>query len=195
MDIKGKHIILGSNSPRRKELLAGMGIPFDVDTRTGFDENFASLHDDPATLPARMSEGKSLGFHRPLSPGEILITADTLVLCEGEALGKPKDRADAVRMLKKLSGKPHSVITAVTLRSLKHSETVSDEAIVYFKELSDDEINYYVDTFKPFDKAGAYAIQEWIGFIGIPKIDGSFYTIMGFPVALVYKELLSFIEE
>ena len=192
MDIKGKKIILGSNSPRRKELLAGLDIEFTVDTGNTFEEVY-----DPATpherIPEVLSEGKSYGFHRPLAEGEVLITSDTLVLCEDRVMGKPRSREEAFDMLRFLSGKEHKVITAITVRDSQRCKTSSDTAIVFFKELSDNEIEYYVDTFKPFDKAGAYGIQEWIGYIGIGKIEGSFFTIMGLPVHLVYQELLKFI--
>ena len=192
MDIKGKKIILGSNSPRRKELLAGLDIEFTVDTGNTFEEVY-----DPVTpherIPEVLSEGKSYGFHRPLAEGEVLITSDTLVLCEDRVMGKPRSREEAFDMLRFLSGKEHKVITAITIRDSQRCKTSSDTAIVFFKELSDNEIEYYVDTFKPFDKAGAYGIQEWIGYIGIGKIEGSFFTIMGLPVHLVYQELLNFI--
>ena len=192
MDIKSKKIILGSNSPRRKELLAGLDIEFTVDTGNTFEEVY-----DPATpherIPEVLSEGKSYGFHRPLAEGEVLITSDTLVLCEDRVMGKPRSREEAFDMLRFLSGKEHKVITAITVRDSQRCKTSSDTAIVFFKELSDNEIEYYVDTFKPFDKAGAYGIQEWIGYIGIGKIEGSFFTIMGLPVHLVYQELLNFI--
>lgn len=193
MDLKGKKIILGSNSPRRKELLAGLNIDFIVDTGNTFEETY-----DPSTpheqIPEVLSKGKSYGFHRPLEEDEILITSDTLVLCGDRVMGKPHSREEAYDMLRFLSGREHKVITAVTIRDTKSCTTSSDTAIVNFKELSDNEIYYYIDNFKPFDKAGAYGIQEWIGYIGIGKIEGSYFTIMGFPVHLVYQELLKFIE-
>ena len=141
-----------------------------------------------------MSEGKSGGFHRQLGPDEILLTSDTMVICDGKALGKPHGREEAISMLRFLSGKCHSVVTAITLRDASRSKTVSDKAFVHFKELTDNEIEYYVDNYKPYDKAGAYAIQEWIGYIGITKIDGSFFTIMGLPIHLVYQELEYFLK-
>lgn len=192
MDIKGKRIILGSNSPRRKELLAGLNIDFTVDTGNNFEERYSS-GTPHMQVPVLMAEGKSHGFHRPLAGDEILITSDTMVLCGNEILGKPKDKADAIRMLRLLSGRDHQVVTAVTLRDCRRCETISDVAHVWFKELTDNEIDYYIEHFKPFDKAGAYGIQEWIGYIGITRIEGSFYTIMGFPVHLVYKKLTGFI--
>ena len=192
MDTKGKKIILGSNSPRRKELLAGLNIEFTVDTGNTFEEIYSE--DTPHhRIPEVLSEGKSYGFHRPLEEDEILITSDTLVLCEDRVMGKPRSREEAIDMLRCLSGREHKVITAITLRDSMSRKTSSDTAIVRFKELSDNEIEYYIDTFKPFDKAGAYGIQEWIGYIGIGQIKGSFFTIMGLPVHLVYQELLNFI--
>ena len=192
MDLKGKRVILGSNSPRRKELLSGLNIDFTVDTGNDFEERYSP--DTPhMQVPVLMAEGKSAGFHRPLAEDEILITSDTMVLCGEEILGKPQGREDAVRMLRLLSGRDHQVVTAVTLRTARRMETVSDTAHVWFKELTDEEIDYYVDVCRPFDKAGAYGIQEWIGYVGITRIDGSFYTIMGFPVHLVYDRLNDFI--
>ena len=192
MDTKGYHIILGSGSPRRKELLGELGLEFEVDTRNTFEEVYSE--DTPQeNIPEVLSMGKSLGFHRELSENEILITSDTLVLCEGRVMGKPRDREDAADMLKALSGKSHKVITAVTFRNAERSKTVSDTALVHFKELTDSEIDYYIDNYHPFDKAGAYGIQEWIGYIGIDKIEGSYFTIMGLPVHKVYELLNEFI--
>ena len=189
MDTKGKKIILGSNSPRRKELLAGLDIDFQVDTGNVSEEIY-----DPETpqerIPEVLSEGKSYGFHRNLEDGEILITSDTLVLCGDRVMGKPRSREDAIDMIRCLSDKSHKVITAITLRDKERCVTMSDTAVVHFKELTDNEIEYYIDTYKPFDKAGAYGIQEWIGYMGIDKIEGSYFTIMGLPVHLVYEELL-----
>lgn len=193
MDTKGKKIILASGSPRRKELLAGLNIDFETDTKNTFEETY-----DPETpherIPEVLSEGKSYGFHRPLEDNEILITSDTLVLCDGRVMGKPHSREEAYDMLRWLSGREHKVITAITIRDSRQCRTSSDTAIVTFNKLSDSEIYYYIDNFKPFDKAGAYGIQEWIGYIGIGKIKGSFFTIMGLPVHLVYQELSNFID-
>ena len=197
MKLDGKHIILGSNSPRRRELLKGLDIDFEVDTGNNFEESFAP--DTPFDqVPRLMAEGKSKGFHRPLKEGEILITADTMVILPpeggkaGEILGKPKDRQDAIRMLRDLSGRKHHVTTAVTLRSCKKTQTFEVTTQVWFKALSQEEITYYVDTYKPFDKAGAYAIQEWIGHVGITRIEGSYFNVVGFPVQRVYEALLTF---
>ncbi len=198
MDLKGKHIILGSNSPRRRELLKGLDIDFEVDTRNNFKEHFdASTPYDK--VPRLMAEGKSAGFHRPLEDNEILITADTMVILPataqrpGEILGKPKDREDACRMLRDLSGREHHVTTAVTIRSNAASRTFDVTTQVSFKALTEEEISYYVDTYKPFDKAGAYAIQEWIGHIGITRIEGSYFNVVGFPVQRVYEALQAFL--
>ena len=192
MDIKDKKIILASASPRRKELLAGLCVDFEVDTRNNFEEVI-----DPEipheNIPEVLSVGKSYGFHRALENNEILITSDTLVLREGKVMGKPASREEAYEMLKMLSGQDHKVITAVSIRDHKRIVTFSDTAIVSFKPLTDSEIYFYIDNFKPFDKAGAYGIQEWIGYIGIERIEGSYFTIMGFPVHLVYKHLQDFI--
>ena len=192
MDLKGKNIVLGSNSPRRKELLAGLDIDFTVDTGNHFEEVY-----DPATpierIPEVLSEGKSYGFHRELAENEILITSDTLVMCGERVMGKPHTREEAIDMLQALSGREHKVITAITLRDNTRCHTSSDTAIVFFNNLSNNEIEYYIDNYKPFDKAGAYGIQEWIGYAGINKIEGSYFTIMGLPVHLVYQELNKFI--
>ena len=192
MNTNGKKIILASASPRRKELLAGLCVDFEVDTRNNFEEIYSSdiPHEE---IPEVLSVGKSYGFHRPLEEDEILITSDTLVLCEGEVMGKPSSREEAYDMLKMLSGQEHKVITAVSIRNHERIVTFSDTSIVSFKSLTDNEIYFYIDTFKPFDKAGAYGIQEWIGYIGIDRIEGSYFTIMGFPVHLVYKHLQDFI--
>ena len=192
MDLHGKRIILASNSPRRRELLGGLDIDFTVDTRVDFEEKF-----DPATphveVPALMARGKSHGFFRALEPDEILITADTMVLLDKAILGKPQDRDDAVRMLSMLSGREHEVITGVTIRDCSREETFSDVTFVRFKSFTADEIAYYVDRFRPYDKAGAYGIQEWIGYIGTTGLRGSFYNVMGFPVQRVYEALLRFL--
>ena len=168
MDTKGKKIILGSASPRRRELLAGLDLEFTVDTGNTFDEVYdADVPTDD--IPSVLSKGKSYGFHRVLENDEIL-------------------------MLKSLSGRDHKVITAITIRDNTKCRTSSDTAVVHFKSLTNSEIEYYVDAYKPFDKAGAYGIQEWIGYIGIDRIDGSYFTIMGLPVHLVYSELQYFLD-
>lgn len=187
-----KRIILGSNSPRRKELLAGLEIDFTVDTGNNFKERVEpglEAHE----VPRRLSAGKSHGFHRPLESDEVLITSDTVVIVENEVLGKPRNRRDAVNMLHKLSGRVHEVVTAVTLRDVSKEFTFSVSTRVHFEELSEEEIAHYVDKYQPFDKAGAYGIQEWIGYVGISSIEGSFYNVMGFPVHRVWHELQRFL--
>lgn len=201
MDLKNKRIILASGSPRRRELLAGLNIEFEVDTRNDFEEAYSP--DTPhRQVPALMSEGKSMGFHRALEEDEIIITSDTMVLCipEGEGsvdqspiLGKPHSREEAVAMLRMLSGRDHEVITSVTVRDCSRMRTECDTTLVSFRELTDAEIDYYVDNFRPFDKAGAYGIQEWIGYVGITGIKGSYFNVMGFPTHLVYSMLQEFI--
>ena len=187
-----KNIILGSNSPRRKELLKCLDVDFTVDTGNTFEEN---LEPDltPCEVPVHMSIGKSHGFHRPLSQDEVLLTADTIVIADGKALGKPHSREEAVAMLEELSGRDHLVVTAVTLRDSSREKTVSDCTRVWFRELDRKEIDYYVDTYRPFDKAGAYGIQEWIGYVGVTSIHGSYFNVMGLPVQRIYNELATFI--
>ena len=188
MDLKGKKLILASASPRRRELLAGLDLDFEVDTRNNFIECYESgtPHRD---IPAVLSRGKSEGFHRPLADDEILLRSDTLVLCGEEVMGKPQGREDALRMLRRLSDGWHEVITAVTVRSNSYSKTLSDVAKVHFKALTDSELEYYVDKYRPFDKAGAYGIQEWIGYVGVTALNGSYFNVMGLPVQRIYAEL------
>ena len=188
MDLKDKHLILASNSPRRRELLAGLDIEFEVDTRNNFEE-VVNGEIEPDEIPAYMSRGKSHGFHRELSDREILLTSDTLVLCADKIMGKPHSREEAYEMLKMLSGREHKVITAVTLRSCSCERSFEDVSIVDFRPLSDYEIAYYIDKYSPYDKAGAYGVQEWIGYVGISSIRGSFYNVMGLPVHRVWEEL------
>ena len=191
MDLHGKKVILASNSPRRRELLAGLDVEFSVDTQNTFEENFPE--DMPhCDVPAAMSLGKSLGFWRELEADEILVTSDTMVLLDSLIMGKPHSREEAFEMLRRLSGRTHEVITAVTVRDRDHCETVSDTTLVTFRSLADEEIRYYIDTCKPYDKAGAYGIQEWIGYAACTGIEGSFYNVMGFPVHKVYDELVKF---
>lgn len=193
MELNHKEIILGSASPRRRELLAALDINFTVDTGNTFSEEF-----EEGTLackvPELMAKGKSHGFHRQLSPSEILITADTVVIIDGKVLGKPHSEEEAVSMLASLSGRSHKVITGVTIRDCKHETTFTDTSIVCFKRLSDREIRYYINKYQPFDKAGAYGIQEWIGYAKIDKLEGSFYNVMGFPTHRVYDALQEFIQ-
>ena len=186
-----KRIILGSGSPRRRELLAGLDVDFTVDTANTFEE---SVPDGarPEDVPLLMSEGKSHGFHRPLEDDELLITADTVVIVDSRVLGKPHGREQAIEMLRELSGREHEVVSAVTFRSTAKELSVKDSTKVFVSPLSDEEITYYVDTYRPFDKAGGYGIQEWLGFAAIGRIEGSFYNVMGFPVHRVWELLRQF---
>lgn len=186
-----KRIILGSGSPRRRELLAGLDVDFTVDTANTFEE---SVPDGamPEDVPLLMSEGKSHGFHRPLEDDELLITADTVVIVDSRVLGKPHGREQAIEMLRELSGREHEVVSAVTFRSTAKEISVKDTTKVFVSPLSDEEIAYYVDTYRPFDKAGGYGIQEWLGFAAIGRIEGSFYNVMGFPVHRVWELLRQF---
>lgn len=187
-----KRIILGSNSPRRRELLAGLGIDFTVDTGNSFAES-AEPGVEAHQVPVDMSLGKSHGFHRPLEDDEILITADTVVIIDGRVLGKPHSREEAEAMLHTLSGRTHEVVTAVTIRDKRGEKCFSVSSIVEFCRLEDWEIDSYIDNFKPYDKAGAYGVQEWIGYVGISRIEGSFYNVMGLPVQRLWQELKKFL--
>lgn len=182
-------LILASGSPRRKELMQQMGLEFEVDSKTSFEE-IVPIGMKPECVPAYFAEGKSAGFHRPLQEGEVVVSADTIVLCEGRIMGKPRDERDAADMLRTLSGRAHEVVSAVSVRNASGKVlTATDIARVTFKDLSEGEIDYYVSNYHPTDKAGAYGIQEWIGLVGISAIEGSFYTIMGLPTHILYRLL------
>ena len=181
-------IILASNSPRRRELLAGLGLAFEVRVLEGVDERY------PESLPADdvaeyIAAEKAEAYRSVMQPDELLITADTVVICDGEVLGKPVDVADACRMLRQLSGKTHHVVTGVCLTTTNDQRRFSVTTEVTFKPLTDSEIRYYVDNYHPLDKAGAYGIQEWIGYIGCTGLRGSYYNVMGLPVQRIYTEL------
>jgi septum formation protein len=192
--IKDYQIILGSSSPRRKELLKGMGINYFVELAKDVDETCPPGL-PPAEIPGFLARLKSQAFPRRLSKNELLITADTIVVCRGQVLGKPADAHDAVRMLQTLSGTRHKVYTGVCLRTLHQEKCFTACSAVTFRHLSPDEITYYVDTCKPFDKAGAYGVQEWIGYIGIEHIEGSYFNVMGLPTQRLYVELSEFLKE
>lgn len=187
-----KRIILGSSSPRRRELLSGLQLDFTVDTGNSFSES-AEPDVEAHQVPVDMSLGKSRGFHRALEDDEILITADTVVIIDGKVLGKPHSREEAEEMLHTLSGRTHEVVTAVTIRDSRREECFSVSSFVDFCRLDDSEIDYYIDNFKPYDKAGAYGVQEWIGYVGISRIEGSFYNVMGLPVQRLWQELKKFL--
>ena len=189
--LKGYRIILASASPRRRELLTGLDIDFTVEVNDNTNED-VELNCPIFEMPERLAKLKSENFGRELMEDEILITADTLVFCDSEILGKPKDRQAAIDMLKKLSNRSHSVVTGVAIRSYERSTSFSVTSIVYFKNLFQTEIDYYIDNYKPFDKAGAYGIQEWIGYIAIEKIEGSYFNIVGLPVQRLSETLRAF---
>ena len=182
------HIILASQSPRRKTLLQGLELDFEVKPSPADETYPADLsHDKVAEYIALQ---KAHCFPKNELPERyILITADTIVLLDNEILGKPKDETEAMAMLRKLSGKKHEVITGVVITTATAQTVFSVKTDVYFKELTEQEITYYVQNYRPLDKAGAYGIQEWIGYIGIKRVDGSFFNVMGLPVQRVYKEL------
>ena len=187
-------ILLASKSPRRRQLLEGCGIAFEIAEGREAEEVY------PSTLPDEqvaeyLSGLKSDAYADVLAADDFLITADTVVIAGGEILGKPTDRADAVRMLRLLSGCEHKVITGVTLRTMTKKESFSCESRVRFRGLADEEIEHYIDTYRPYDKAGAYGIQEWIGYVAIEAIEGSFYNVMGLPVQALYVRLGEFLEE
>lgn len=190
--LKDKKIILASGSPRRRELMSGLGIDYTVDTETRFDEFYPDGL-EIRRIPEYLACGKSRAYPRPLGKDDILITADTLVYCQERILGKPKSREEAVEMLRLLQNNKHTVLTGVCIRSLDKEISFTSSSDVYFNKISDEEIDYYIDHYKPFDKAGSYGVQEWIGYIGLLKIEGSFYNIMGLPVQRLYTELEKFV--
>jgi septum formation protein len=186
-----KKIILGSSSPRRKELLAGLGIDFQIRTKDT-DEVYPQELPKGA-VPVFLAELKAEAISSTLKDSEVLITSDTVVLYENEILGKPKDYTEAVEMLRKLSGKSHDVLTGVHLRSIQSRKSFDVLTKVFFKTLSDEMIEYYVNTYKPYDKAGAYGIQEWLGNAAIYRIEGSYSNVMGLPVSELWDELQDFL--
>jgi len=188
LKLKGKKLILGSQSPRRKDLLASLDLDFKVITKN-IDETYPNGLSNKE-IAEYLANIKSTVF-KPKS-NEIIITADTIVCVGNEILGKPSTKTEARQMLKKLSAKAHEVITGVSIKSTNNEYTFSDTTSVHFAKLTYDEIDYYIDTYKPYDKAGSYGIQEWIGQIGITKIEGSYFNVMGLPVHRVYIELLKF---
>ena len=185
------HLILASNSPRRQELLKGLDWPFEVRVKAGIDETYP---DDLSAeeVPLYLSKLKAEAYCAELQPEELLITADTIVVVGNKILGKPRNAADAKTMLALLSGRTHQVVTGVSLTTQHKQVAFKVVTDVTFKALSQTEINYYVDTYKPLDKAGAYGVQEWIGYIGVTALNGSYYNVMGFPVQRVYEELQRF---
>lgn len=192
--LRNYHLILASNSPRRRELMTGSGLPYDLASKFECEELYPP--ELPAEeVPAYLSRLKSQAYPTPLAANDILLTADTVVVLDARVLGKPDSRDGAVAMLHDLSGRTHTVVTGVTLRTARRTHTFEARSRVSFRTLSHEEIIYYVDTYKPFDKAGSYGIQEWIGYAAIEGIEGSFYNVMGLPIQRVYIELSKFIDE
>lgn len=184
-------IILASNSPRRRELLAGLGLDFTVKVISGIDESWPhSLKGED--IPLYISREKAAPYKPLIGPDELVITADTIVYVDGEVLGKPRDKADARRMLRLISGRWHEVITGVTLMTAARERSFAVTTKVRFCNLTDDEINRYVESGLPMDKAGAYGIQEWIGYVGVEAIEGSYFNVVGLPVQRLYRELINF---
>ena len=182
---------MASNSPRRKELLAGLDLQFEVRVLQGIDESYP--HDLPTSKIAEfISKKKADAYVQTMADDELVITADTVVILGDEVMGKPHDEADAKRMLGELSGRTHQVATGVTLSTKERQVSFSVVTDVTFKQLSADEIDYYVRTYKPYDKAGAYGIQEWIGYIGVTALKGSYFNVMGLPVQRIYEALKRF---
>lgn len=187
-NLKKYKVILASNSPRRKDLLAGLGIEYEVRTMPDVDESYPSTLKG-ADIPLYISQEKANAYRSMLQSDELMITADTIVWLEGEVLGKPADRAEAISMLQRMSGRTHEVYTGVSITTTEWQRSFAVQTEVKFATLTNEEIVYYVDRFQPMDKAGAYGVQEWIGFIGVEHIEGSYFNIMGLPVQRLYKEL------
>lgn len=186
-----KRIILASNSPRRRELLDGLDLDFEVKVLPDIDESY------PDNLPVAevagyISREKAVPYRTLIGEGDLVITADTVVIVGDEVLGKPKDAEDARRMLQLISGRTHQVITGVCLLTTDKEHAFSVTTDVTFKQLSEDEITYYIEHYKPFDKAGAYGIQEWIGYVGVTSINGSYFNVMGLPVQRLWEEIKKF---
>lgn len=189
--VEGYQVVLASNSPRRKELLGGLGISFEVRTLQDIDESY------PDTLrgeeiPMYISAKKAEAYRLTMAENELIITADTVVCDNGIVLGKPKDKAEAKQMLQQLSGHPHEVITGVSIVTQEKTVQFASTSKVFFAALTNEEIDYYINVYQPFDKAGAYGIQEWIGFVGVTRIEGSYFNVMGLPIQRLYTELKQF---
>ena len=191
--LKPYRLLLASQSPRRRELMTGCGLPYELAPTDECEEVY------PAGMPGEevplyLSRLKSEAYPAALAPNEILLTADTVVVSDGEVLGKPLGREEAAQMLRRLSGRRHTVVSGVTLRTPGRTHTFAAKCRVWFRPLADEEIAYYLDACRPYDKAGSYGIQEWIGYAAIEKINGSFYNVMGLPIQKVYTELDKFLK-
>lgn len=187
-NLKNYHILLGSNSPRRRELLNGLDLSFEVKVLSGLDESY------PDTLrggdiPEYLSRKKASAYRDILEKEDLLITADTVVCLDGQVLGKPTSREEAIEMITKLQGRTHEVFTGVSLTTREFQRSFFVGTTVHFVPLSQEEITYYVERYHPMDKAGSYGVQEWIGYVGVDRMDGCYYNIMGLPVQRLYEEL------
>ena len=191
MSFKDYHIILASNSPRRKELLRGLDIAFDVRVQPDIAEDYPA-DTAPADVAAYISREKANAYKDTIAENELIITADTVVIVGNEILGKPHDDAEAKEMLHKISGRKHQVVTGVCLTTTEKQRCFSVSTDVTFKNLKEEEIDYYIETYSPLDKAGAYGIQEWIGYIGVTALEGSYFNVMGLPVQRIWEELNNF---
>ena len=190
-NLKKYRLILASNSPRRKELLAGLGLDYEVRTLPDVDESYPESLQG-GDIPLYISRMKADAYKPMLQPDELMITADTIVWMDGMVLGKPRNKYGAIEMLKQLSGGVHYVYTGVSITTQTRQESFYVVTEVRFANLTDEEIEYYVDTYQPLDKAGAYGVQEWIGYIGVENIKGSYFNVMGLPVQRLYTELKKF---
>ena len=190
-NLKNYHIILASNSPRRRELLGGLGLPFEVKVLPDIEESYPNDL-TVSQIAEFISTEKAAAYRELMADNDLIITADTVVIVGDEVMGKPVDTADARRMLKKLSGVTHQVTTGVCLTTKTNQRHFSVTTDVTFKQLTDEEINHYIEVYKPYDKAGAYGIQEWIGMIGVNRIEGCYYNVMGLPVARLHAALKEF---
>jgi len=189
--VEGYKVILASNSPRRKELLGGLGIDFEVRTLSDIDESYPDTLQGE-DIPMFISAKKAEAYKQGMADDEMIITADTIVYDNGHVLGKPKDRGEAIQMLRELSGHAHEVITGVSIVTQEKAVQFASTSKVTFAALTDEEIAYYVDHYKPYDKAGAYGIQEWIGYVAVTRIEGSYFNVMGLPIQRLYTELKQF---
>ena len=187
-NLKKYKVVLASNSPRRKELLSGLGIDYEVKTLPDIDESFPEGLSEVETA-TYIARAKADIYRTIMQPDELIITADTIVWLDGEVMGKPVDGEDARRMLRALSGKTHQVITGVCLTAINSQKAFAAVTDVTFCYLSEEEIDYYVECYRPMDKAGSYGIQEWIGFVGVESISGSYFNVMGLPIQRLYTEL------
>ncbi len=189
--LKGKRLILASKSPRRQQLLRELGVDFEVRANND-DEELFPPHLSMNEIPVYLAMHKAKPLISSLTKDDILVTSDTIVWCDGHVIGKPTDNDDAYRIISLLSGNKHTVVTGVCISTASETKTFYDSTDVFFRKLTDEEIWYYINKYKPFDKAGAYGIQEWIGFIGIERIEGSYFNVMGLPVQKLYIELQNF---